>query len=361
MTISPVAEAFPVGELLADELEARGLTRAEFAEILGRPPQFVSEILSGKKELTRESAAQIGAALGTSAELWLNLQDTYHLWVQGRDEHVQEGLDEVRLRARLAELAPVAILRKRGYLTGETSHEQASELVALFGMRDLEDEPDLVLAARRSNADDVLTSIQTAWVACVRAEAREIPVGSYSKEGAVQLAARLSSDLSNLDRLGELPSMFAAVGVRVVYVEAFPGSKIDGCALLVDGVPTIGVSGRGHRVDKVLFTLLHELAHVVLGHLEEGVLVLDDEADPGDMSLEGAANDQAARWMLPTPLPPPPDRVDADWVRRAARDVGVPPIVIVGRLQYEGRLSWRTALVRGAPNAVEYLRRWRTS
>ena len=39
------AEAFPVGEYLVEELEERGWTQAEFAEILGRPPQFVSEIM----------------------------------------------------------------------------------------------------------------------------------------------------------------------------------------------------------------------------------------------------------------------------------------------------------------------------
>jgi len=74
-----LAEVFPAGEHLADELDARGWTQAEFAEILGRPAQFVSEIISGKKEITREAAAQIGAALGTRAEMWLNLQDTYFL------------------------------------------------------------------------------------------------------------------------------------------------------------------------------------------------------------------------------------------------------------------------------------------
>lgn len=70
-----LAEVFPAGEFLADELDARGWTQAEFAAILDRPAQFVSEIISGKKEITRESAAQIGAALGTSAEMWLSLQD----------------------------------------------------------------------------------------------------------------------------------------------------------------------------------------------------------------------------------------------------------------------------------------------
>lgn len=61
------------GDILADELDARGWTQADFADVLGRPTQFVSEIISGKKEITIESAAQIGAVLGTSAEFWLNL------------------------------------------------------------------------------------------------------------------------------------------------------------------------------------------------------------------------------------------------------------------------------------------------
>ena len=72
MSTPMAAEVFPAGEYLADELDARGWTQADFAEVLGRPAQFVSEIISGKKEITRESAAQIAAALGTSAEFWLN-------------------------------------------------------------------------------------------------------------------------------------------------------------------------------------------------------------------------------------------------------------------------------------------------
>ena len=35
------AELFPAGEILADELDARGWTQADFAEVLGRPAQFV--------------------------------------------------------------------------------------------------------------------------------------------------------------------------------------------------------------------------------------------------------------------------------------------------------------------------------
>lgn len=47
---------------------------------MGRSTRFVEELLTGERELTRESAELVGAALGTSAELWLNLQDTYREW-----------------------------------------------------------------------------------------------------------------------------------------------------------------------------------------------------------------------------------------------------------------------------------------
>ena len=71
MATQPLAEAFPVGDFLAEELEERGWSEADFAAIMGRPTRFVEELISGERELTRESAELVGAALGTSAELWL--------------------------------------------------------------------------------------------------------------------------------------------------------------------------------------------------------------------------------------------------------------------------------------------------
>lgn len=75
-----MSTSISAGECLADELDARGWSQADFAEVLGRPVQFISEIISGKKEITRETAAQIAAALGTSAEFWLNLQGSCLPW-----------------------------------------------------------------------------------------------------------------------------------------------------------------------------------------------------------------------------------------------------------------------------------------
>ena len=103
----------PVGELLGEELEARSWSQADFAAVLDRPTQFVSEIVTGKKEITRESAAQIGAALSQSAEYWLKLQDQYLLAEQAKNSATQAKLDDVRRRARLRRHHPARHPRRR--------------------------------------------------------------------------------------------------------------------------------------------------------------------------------------------------------------------------------------------------------
>jgi len=90
----------PAGKHLADKLDARGWTQLQFAGILDRPVQFVCEVVCGKKGITRKSAAQIGAALGTTPEFWLNLQHSYQLWHQRQDPGMQAALFEIKLRAK---------------------------------------------------------------------------------------------------------------------------------------------------------------------------------------------------------------------------------------------------------------------
>ncbi|WP_026421419.1 HigA family addiction module antitoxin [Actinokineospora inagensis] len=352
-----LAEVFPAGEHLADELAARGWTQVEFADILGRPTQFVSEIVQGKKEITRESAAQIGAALGTSAEFWLNLQDSYFLRQQRQDPSVQAGLDEVRTRAKLNELAPMAVLRKRGIITATSTGDQAEQLMRLLGIESLDDPPEWQLAARRANNGEPLTPTQNGWFACVRRAAPEAPAQAYSRRGLEALAKQVSRLVREPTGFEDLPERFGAVGVRLVYVAAFPSSKISGASYADKAGPVIALSGRGQRLDKVLFTLLHEIAHVVRGDVATNGTPLIDE-DDHTLGDEDRADELASGWVFERPLPKPPARVGAPWVTAVAREHGVHPIVVIGRLQREGALPWRSTLVRNAPNATAHLEAW---
>jgi HTH-type transcriptional regulator / antitoxin HigA len=352
-----LAEAFPAGEHLADELEARGWTQVEFAEILGRPTQFVSEIIQGKKEITRESAAQIGAAIGTSAEFWLNLQDSYFFWKQRQDLKARENLDEVRTRAKLTSLAPMAVLRKRGIITAASVADQAEQLMRLLGIESLDEQPRWQLAARRANDYEPLTPTQNGWFACVRKAASLAPSQGYAPPKLEALAMQVSRLVRTASGFQDLPERFDAVGVRLVFVEAFPGSKISGASYADEAGPVIALSGRGQRLDKVLFTLLHEVAHVVRGDVSSDGQPLIDE-DDHTLGDEDRADELASGWVFDQPLPKPPVRIGAQWVNAVARDRGVHPIVVIGRLQRSGELPWRSALVKDAPNATPYLTSW---
>lgn len=348
----------PPGELLAEEIAMRHWSQADFAQILDRPAQFVSEVIAGKKEITRESAAQIGAATKQTAEYWLNLQNRYLLRQNAQDKNVKQDLDDVALRARMNELAPVAYLRKRGYLAAPTLQGQRHELEQLFQISSINDDPSFPVAARRVNVAAKLTPTQLAWLACARQAAMRIPAEAFDPPALHDLATHLSRIARTPQDFQSLPARFAAVGVRLVYVEAFPSSKLDGASFLLDAPESfvIALSGRGKRLDKVLFTLLHEIAHLVAGHVTPDRMILDED-DVTDQE-EKQANQLASNWAIPSALDPVPTTVRREWVERQATSRGVHPLVVIGQLQHTGHLDWRSALTKDAASVVEELESW---
>ena len=87
--------------------------------------------------------------------------------------------------------------------------------------------------------------------------------------------------------------------------------EVDGAAFLVDDGPVIGMTLRRDRLDNFWFTLLHEIAHVVL-HYRTGLsagFFDDDVTAKGVDELEEEANDFAGNLLLP----------DKVWTRSPAR------------------------------------------
>jgi len=69
------------GEHLAEELSALEMSAAELARQLGVPANRITEILNGRRAITGDSALRLAHFFGTTAELWLNLQSLYEIWV----------------------------------------------------------------------------------------------------------------------------------------------------------------------------------------------------------------------------------------------------------------------------------------
>jgi len=72
------------GKFLADELEALTMTVPELAQSLHVPANRIYQILKGQRAMTADTALRLSQWLGTSAELWLNLQKLYELRLADR-------------------------------------------------------------------------------------------------------------------------------------------------------------------------------------------------------------------------------------------------------------------------------------
>ena len=89
MAIRPdhVWSDFPVspGSVLKEEIEYRGMTQKELADLMGLPPEIINDIILGKEEITPTTATEIQEALGISAQFWLNLETTYRVTLGKRE------------------------------------------------------------------------------------------------------------------------------------------------------------------------------------------------------------------------------------------------------------------------------------
>jgi antitoxin HigA-1 len=73
------------GEILGEEIEARGLTAHALALRLRVPANRVAEIVKGRRGVSAETALRLGRYLGTGPAFWANLQSRYDLASAERD------------------------------------------------------------------------------------------------------------------------------------------------------------------------------------------------------------------------------------------------------------------------------------
>jgi len=67
------------GKFLADEIEALQMSVPQVAAALDVPANRIYQILRGQRALTAGTALRLSRWLGTSAEMWMNLQKLYEL------------------------------------------------------------------------------------------------------------------------------------------------------------------------------------------------------------------------------------------------------------------------------------------
>ena len=76
--LTPFVATHP-GEMIKDELAARGMTQKQLAEMTGIKRSVLSETINGKRSVSLNMAVALEKALSIPADIWMNMQTQYDL------------------------------------------------------------------------------------------------------------------------------------------------------------------------------------------------------------------------------------------------------------------------------------------
>lgn len=342
-------EAFPPGEFLKEELEARGWTQTDLAEILGRPVQLVNEIIANKRVITPETAKGLADAFGTSGQYWLNLQSAYQL------RQLAERDSTVVRRARLYGLAPLKEMIRRGWIEQSPSIEVLEKQVCdFFCIESLDEEPSFFrYAARKSTSYADLSPAQRAWLFRAFHLAKTLNVKPFTDVLFEQCLERLHVLRTDVEEARHIPRVLAESGIRFLVIEPLQQTRIDGvCFWLDEKSPVIALSLRYDRIDSFWFSLMHEMGHLKNrdGLKNDGQLDTDlvgDRALPTEEKpeFERQADEFAGNFLVP-------QAEIASFIARIrplysvsrivgfARRIKVHAGIVVGQLQRRGEITY---------------------
>jgi HTH-type transcriptional regulator/antitoxin HigA len=343
-------EIFPPGDFIREELEERGWTQEVLAEVLGTSLRLVNEIIKGKRAITPATARALGEAFDTGPTVWMNLESAFRLsQVRPRD-------DMVARRAKLYGMAPLKEMIKRGWIEHSPNIDVLEERVkTYYEIKSLDDKPSVFAhAARKSTPYGTTSTSQCAWLIRARALAGAVSAAPYTERRLHDGIRRLRALANDREEARHVPRVLAEAGVRLVLVEALPGSKIDGAAFWLDArSPVVALSLRYDRIDAFWHTLLHDLMHIVHKDVTSSDEPLVDTDLIGEVAarayakpeVEQRADREAAEFLVPQaqltnfiarvkPL------YSKNKIRGFAATVGVHPGIVVGQLQHREEITF---------------------
>jgi HTH-type transcriptional regulator / antitoxin HigA len=335
------------GTILRREIEARDWTQRDLAAIIGRPPQAISEIVRGAKQITPETALEFSEAFGTSPEFWMNLETNYRLRLaeKQREQRKKDGKDITR-KSELYLRVPVSELMKLGWIKATDRIEELErEVFSFLGVSSLEGQPRLAVNFRHADFKEPEYFARLAWIRRVEQVANAQPVKAFDRDRLKRSLSALFDLSVDENNISEVHGILMDLGIHFVIVLRLDKTYIDG--VMIPGAnPIVGLTLRHNRLDNFWFTLAHELAHIVAGHNRVRVDEEGFEKENKD-SVETEANELARNWLLNPKAYS--DFIAAckgryfsgDAIQSFAHSQSRHPSIVLGRLQFDNLVHWR--------------------
>jgi addiction module HigA family antidote len=341
--------AIAPGATLLETIESLGISQAELAKRTGRPLKTINEIINGKAAITAETALQLERVLGVPASFWNNLERNYREALASlKEQKALEAIDAWVKSFPLKEL-----VKRNALATFDDSIGIARSLLQFFGVSSpaawaqMWTAPEA--AYRRSSAFQTSREATAAWLRLGEIEAKKQDAPPFDKTAFKQVLGRVRGvmGLPITELKTRLIEECKIAGVAVVFIKELPGTRVHGAVRWVGDTPVIQLSCRYKVEDIFWFTFFHEAGHVIL-HGKRDVF-LEDDGRSGEKEKE--ADNFATAHLIPQPQWRKfvsAEKFSETSVRAFAESLGLPPGIVVGRLQHEKKIH---------PSRLNFLRR----
>lgn len=335
--------AFHPGYYIADIIEDMEISQAEFAARMGTTAKTLSQLLNGQANISNDLAKKLSVMMGTSVEVWLNLQNTY----DQKLIEIQQSKDFDAQSEIIKQIDYKYFVKVAGLAVTRNTKEKVANLCKYFKVADLRImlEPDFLVNFRASPSYNSEKNIinSRAWIQTAMNVSRNIETKPYN---AVKLKEYLPELKSMTIQKPEvfLPRMreiFAECGVAFVLLPHLKNSGVNGAVKWVtEERVVLAMNNRGLDADKFWFSLFHEIKHVLQQKLKTVfVSSTTDEMININNHLEEEADKFAKNYLIaPSDLKhfSPSKYTSDDEIIKFAEQIGIHPGIVAGRLQHDG-------------------------
>ena len=334
--------AFHPGYYIADIIEDMEISQAEFAARLGTTAKTLSQLLNGQANISNELAKKLSVMMGTSAEVWQRLQNTYDQKLieiqQAKDFDAQK---EVMKQIDYRYFVDIVGLPKTKII-----EEKIVYLCSFFKVSDLRImlRPDFLVNFRSGTSDSSEKKVinSRAWIQTAMNMAKAIETEPYDAQKLKAYLPELRS-MTVQDPEVFLPRMreiFAECGVAFVLLPHLKNSGVNGAVKWVNNERVVlAMNNRGLNADKFWFSLFHEIKHVFQQKIKT-VFISSSVEEMVDYN--NALEDEADRFASNYLIPPkdlrrfsPTKYTSDNEIVEFANSIGIHPGIVAGRLQHE--------------------------
>lgn len=339
--------AIPPGWVLQEYLEVRGFSQAKFARRCGRSPKLISEIIAGKAPLEAKTALQFEKVLGLDASAWINIESSYRLRLAR-----EADAENVAADIEWAKAFPVQELAKREcFPRPESDVDSIFKLLRFFRVASVDawktQYGNASVAYRHSPSFRSNEKVVATWLRLGEIEAEQQECAPYNKSQfrkAVQSIRDLTCEPIDI-ALKQVEKLCNEAGVAFTLVKPLKGMALSGAAWwLSPRKAVVQLTARYRTTDHLWFSFFHEAAHVLL-HSKRSVFIEENNENDTEQELE--ANKWASDLLIPetawqqlTQV----SRLNGVVVEEFAKEQGIAPGIVVGRLQHKEIIPWRSPL-----------------